>query len=90
MIHKIRLSKDGGFRFAKNGDILCGIAKVGEWRKDDVWKRLGKRAEHDGTRYVHYLWRAKILGRKHDFICNTRTELRNAIDGLIVEVMLDF
>ena len=61
----------GYFRFAKNGEILCGVAKVGTWNKRDIWKENGGRRNRSGCLLVHYFWEA-TLNDGRGFIAYTR------------------
>ena len=81
------LRKDGGFRLAKNGEILCGSAKVGTWKKEDVWKQHGGNHYNDsGCHLVHFLWTAQLADGSNLLIAYTRNELRDMLDGRRVKV----
>ena len=83
---------EGGFKFAKNGDILCGIAKVGTWECRNVWKENGgsRLDRRSGCRLVHYLWKAYLIGDNKPFIAYSRKELYEILEGRSVTLEIDF
>lgn len=84
----ITLNKDGGFRFAKNGEILCGIAKVGTWRKRNIWKENGGRRDKSGQKLVPVIYEAHLNDGTN--LCEySRKELANALHGRKIQTVVD-
>lgn len=74
--------------FAKNGDILNGSIKVGEWKVDRIWERQGGRRDKSGNLTVENMWSAKLIGDPVRYMDYTRKQLKKTISGRKVTVRL--
>lgn len=85
--HIVTLSEEH-LHFAKNGDILNGSIKVGEWKVDRIWERQGSRYDRSGNLTVENMWSAKLIGDPVRYMDYTRKQLKKTISGRKVTIRL--